>query len=626
MNLAKKLLMTTGEATGGNIPSGGYVDDVFSTYLYTGNGSSQTINNGIDLAGKGGLLWTKSRNNSFGNSGQSSSTSNFLWDFTIGKYLNSDSNYTGNSIFDEFQPLSNGFLVNTSHSSWNASGGTQLQTSWTFRCAERFFDIVTYTGNGVAGRQIAHSLGAQAGFITVKSISTTGDWNSYHRSATGDLKLNTTDAQTASRTIIPAADASTFTVSGAANTSGVSYVAYLFAHDPAADGIIQCGSFTTNGSGNATVNLGWEPQYLTVKASSTTEDWIIVDSMRGIPVGSSDARLLANTAGAETSAATIDPSATGFSAVSLTASHTFVYIAIRRPNKPPTTGTQVYNASTASGVVNIGFPVDLHIRATRAGVASNHTMHTRLTGGNRELVTSSTAAEETITDLGFDSMTGLKASLPSGMVNHFFRRAPKFFDVVCDTGTGAAHTIAHNLTKAPELIIRKSRSAATQWEVWHSALLANERLVLNSIAAKSTDATAWNSTIPTSSTFTVGTNADTNAPGVSFVTYLFATLPGISKVGSYSGNGGTQTIPCGFTTGSRFILIKRIDNTGDWFVWDTARGITPTTDPHLSFNTTAAEVTTDDSIDQDASGFVVNQNAATNINALGGNYLFLAIA
>ena len=144
--------------------------------------------------------------------------------------------------------------------------------------------------------------------------------------------------------------------------------------------------------------------------------------------------------------------------------------------------------------------------------------------------------------------------------------------------------------------------------------------------AKSTDATAWNSTLPTSTTFTVGTGANTNASGVGFVTYLFATLSGISKVGSYNGNGGTQTIPCGFTTGSRFVLIKRIDNSGDWFVWDTTRGITPTTDPHLSLNTTAAEVTTDDSIDQDASGFIVNQNAATNINALGGNYLFLAIA
>jgi len=38
-----------------------YIEDVFSTYLYTGTGAIQTINNGIDLSGKGGLCWIKQR-------------------------------------------------------------------------------------------------------------------------------------------------------------------------------------------------------------------------------------------------------------------------------------------------------------------------------------------------------------------------------------------------------------------------------------------------------------------------------------------------------------------------------------------------------------------------------------
>jgi hypothetical protein len=267
----------------------------------------------------------------------------------------------------------------------------------------------------------------------------------------------------------------------------------------------------------------------------------------------------------------------------------------------------------------------------RLGQTTYPWVSSRLISGGKRLSTPATDSENSDGSVpdkySFSNGFGDGFGNPGiGFIGYCFKRAKGFFDVVCDTGTGSAHSITHNLGAAPQLKIRKARGAATQWEVWHSALLANEHLVLNSTAAKSTDATAWNSTLPTSTTFTVGTGANTNASGVSFVTYLFATLPGISKVGSYSGNGGTQTISCGFTTGSRFILIKRIDNTGDWFVWDTVRGITPTTDPHLSFNTTAAEVTTDDSIDQDASGFVVNQNAATNINALGGNYLFLAIA
>jgi hypothetical protein len=110
------------------------------------------------------------------------------------------------------------------------------------------------------------------------------------------------------------------------------------------------------------------------------------------------------------------------------------------------------------------------------------------------------------------------------------------------------------------------------------------------------------------------------------VAYLFATKVGISKVGSYTGNGINQTINCGFTTGARFILIKRTDSTGDWHVWDTVRGIIAANDPHLSLNTTAVEITSNDSIDPDTSGFIVNQLAATNINVNNATYIYLAIA
>jgi hypothetical protein len=42
-----------------------YIEDVFSTYLYSGTGANQTITNGIDLSGKGGLVWTKNRTSTF---------------------------------------------------------------------------------------------------------------------------------------------------------------------------------------------------------------------------------------------------------------------------------------------------------------------------------------------------------------------------------------------------------------------------------------------------------------------------------------------------------------------------------------------------------------------------------
>jgi hypothetical protein len=139
-------------------------------------------------------------------------------------------------------------------------------------------------------------------------------------------------------------------------------------------------------------------------------------------------------------------------------------------------------------------------------------------------------------------------------------------------------------------------------------------------------ATIWNNTDPTSTVFSVGTNSTVNASGGTYVAYLFASCPGVSKVGSYTGNGSSQTINCAFTTGSRFVMIKRTDSTGDWYVWDSARGIVAGNDPYLALNSTAAEVTSNDSVDTDNTGFVVNQVAASNVNVNGATYIFLAIA
>jgi hypothetical protein len=114
--------------------------------------------------------------------------------------------------------------------------------------------------------------------------------------------------------------------------------------------------------------------------------------------------------------------------------------------------------------------------------------------------------------------------------------------------------------------------------------------------------------------------------GGTYVAYLFASAPGVSKVGSYTGNGSSQTINCGFTAGARFFLVKRTSATGDWWVWDSARGITAPADPALALNNAAVEVTSTDSVDPTGVGIIVNQDATTNINVNGATYIFLAIA
>jgi hypothetical protein len=73
-------------------------------------------------------------------------------------------------------------------------------------------------------------------------------------------------------------------------------------------------------------------------------------------------------------------------------------------------------------------------------------------------------------------------------------------------------------------------------------------------------------------------------------------------------------------------MIKRTDSTGDWYVWDTARGISSSNDPYLLLNSSAAEVTGTDYIDPLSSGFEISSSAPAAINASGGTYIYLSVA
>jgi hypothetical protein len=626
-----------------------YVEDVFSTYLYTGNGSTQTITNGIDLAGKSGLVWIKSR---------SAATDHQLFDTARGatKELISNSTAAEATDADTLTAFNaDGFSLDAD-SNTNTNAATYC--SWSFRKAFKFFDVVTYTGNG-SNRTIAHNLGSVPGMIIVKRTDTTADWQVYHRSLanTEYLVLNTTAAKATGATrwnsTTPTSSVFSLGTDATVNASGGTYVAYLFAHDAGGfgavgtDNIISCGSFTTNASELATVNLGYEPQFILTKKIDSISDWYLLDSMRGNTVINSSIggqNILYPNSNIEENASYGQgyPMATGFQVILGGVDTSHIYIAIRRPMKTPTSGTQVFglNARTGTGAnaTVTGGQIDDAVLIKNRGSAVFSLFSSRLTGTGR-LITSATTAE-TAADTSilqatpWDVMDGVKvgttstATNASGVnyINYLFRRSPEFFDVVCYTGTGSATTQAHNLGVAPELMIVKRRNTANAWAVY-----ANndntDYLVLNTTAATVDDNTYWNDTSPTSTVFSVGTNAAVNASGSTYVAYLFATLAGVSKVGSYTGNGSNQTINCGFTAGARFVLIKRTDSTGNWWVFDTARGIVSGNDPYLFINSTAAEVTTRDAVDPDNSGFIVN-NDATNfpINVNAATYIFLAIA
>jgi len=617
-----------------------YIEDVFSTYLYTGTSGSNTITNGIDLSTKGGLVWVKSR------SGASSGSNHILQDTVRGANKQLRSNTTGAEGSDAVNWAfnSSGFSMNTSISYLNDSGTNYA--SWTFREQAKFFDVVTYTGTG-SNTTIAHNLGSVPGCIIVKRTDTTADWQVYHRSLanTQYLVLNDTAAAATGATrwnsTTPTSTVFSIGTDTTVNASGGTYVAYLFAHDAGGfgltgtDNVISCGTFTTDGSGAAgNITLGYESQWVFVKRTDGAGSWFIVDAMRGSSLSSYN-YISVNTANAEnaqTSTQGIYPTATGFYVGdNLPApSATYIYISIRRgPMKVPTTGTSVFSPNaltTAPATFNIGFPLDLIVNQARDG--GQALWGTRLQGPKQYLDSSSTAAEVTAgtAPWAFDKQNDSYAYYTPISVAWNFRRAPSFFDVVCYTGDGANRTVAHNLTAVPEMMIVKARSGTSDWSVYAASQGASARTKLNLIDAEQTGTFVWNYTAPTSSVFSLGTAAAVNDAGVTFVAYLFATCAGVSKVGSYTGTGALQTVNCGFASGARFVLIKRTDSTGDWYVWDSARGISSGNDPYLLINSIAAEVTGTNYVDTDSTGFKVTAAAPAALNASGGTYIFLAIA
>jgi hypothetical protein len=638
-----------------------YIEDVFSTYLYTGNGSTQTITNGIDLAGEGGLVWTKSRSNA---------TSNIVFDTAMGGSSILITNSTSAKITTSAPPYltfnSNGFSFNKSAGGINQSPDTYA--SWTFRKAPKFFDVVTYTGTG-ANRTVAHGLGSVPGCIMVKRTDTTGDWQVYHRSLanTQYMVLNTTAAVATGATrwnsTTPTSTEFSLGTDVTVNASGGTYVAYIFAHDAGGfgltgtDNVISCGAFTTDGSGNATVNLGYEPQWVMYKVINETGNWVINDTMRGwflaANAGGIASSIDANLSNAETalnqSAFLLNP--TGFTMNGfLGGTKSIIYIAIRRgPMKVPASGTGVLGLNSRTGTgsnttVTGGAGVtDLAIIKNYVlGSGASWVWVSRLTGTgylSSNAASIETAAGATILRASpWDVMDGVKIGTTSILTNQsgqtymnfLIDRAPGFYDEVGYIGDGTAgRTIPHNLGVTPELMLVKRRSGSeASWLVYSSATGAGAILILNDAGGPFNSSNAWNSTAPTASVFTVGNSLSVNAAApATYIARLFASLPGVSKVGNYTGNGGSQNIECGFTAGARFILIKQTYSTGDWWLWNSARGIVSGNDPYSLLNSNFGEIAGADDVDPYSGGFAINQiSGSANINASGATYIFLAIA
>lgn len=674
MATKKKLLQAAAGSAGG--AAGADVEDIFAIHTYIGNGSNRSFTNNVDLSTDGGLVWIKPRNQN----GAYYDPFHVLVDSERGvnNVLNTDSakaeNWTSfNNTVTAFN--TDGFTIGSSNYV-NYSGDKIL--SYSFKKTPKFFDVVTYSGNNTSGREIAHNLGTTPGFIIVKCRDALESWICLHRydgTTWKDGYLDFANAWQTARvnkfgtgSVFVAPTDTHFTVDNGdeTNGSGKTYVAYLFAHNdgdaefgPTGDmDVVKCGHYIGNGSNaGPTVDLGFEPQLLMLKNIDGNREFYIMDVergfssqyARGISPSSypKDLPVAADTATEEYNYNLAGPTATGFqietSDAEVNASgQKFIYVAIRRGTKIPEAVSDVFAQDNIFGdsggtSLNVGFnQPDLWLSESNGGASAKYLM-CRLTNMDIRIDGAVETEANNIQYLNLNYATNIIRSdgwwgSATQEVN-VWKRAPQFLDVVAYQGDGtSSNAVAHNLTVAPEMIIAKHRNDSAKDQVVYHTGMGSTKFVQFHQNHNEQTGTTWANTDPTDTHFYVGSSSFTNTNGSRYLAYLFATLPGISKVGTYTGNADTtQDIDCGFSNGVKFLLIKRITGTinysGKFYYFTQNGGINSGNDLIRALSDNTTYITDEDAVDQTTTGFRVDGSSGTaNLNQSGDKYIFYAVA
>jgi hypothetical protein len=319
-------------------------------------------------------------------------------------------------------------------------------------------------------------------------------------------------------------------------------------------------------------------------SSLPTEGWAIIAEIRGTAAHSINfgQRPFAYTA------------PTGFKALCTT---NFPIPTIQKPSKYM--DAIAYTGTGASNSISsLGFSPDLVWIKNRGG-ATSHAIYDTTRLATKQLSSDTTGDEATsstgLTAFGSNGFTLGTSTLVNTSGTQYvawaWDEAPiAGMDIVDYTGNGANRTIVHTLGVAPKMLIVKARTTAGAdqgWPVWHTSSANTTYLQLNSTGGTATGADYWNSTSPTSSVFSVGTNVAVNASSDTYIAYLFAEVDGFSKFGSYAGNGSTDGpfVYCGFRP--KYILIK--SSAYNWIAYDSSRDTYNVSNLKIALNTAQIE-------------------------------------
>jgi hypothetical protein len=196
--------------------------------------------------------------------------------------------------------------------------------------------------------------------------------------------------------------------------------------------------------------------------------------------------------------------------------------------------------------------------------------------------------------------------------------------IVKYTGTGSVATLGHGLSTSPTSIIIR-RLNVSDWVVGSNGLPSwNYVLNLNTVSNAADQVNQFNGVTPGTSTFTLGTEGQTNQSGIDYIAYCFSDITGFSQSGSYTGNGNINGVFVYTGFKPAFVLIKRSDSAGDqWQLNDSKRGFNGAI---KTLYTDSSEVeTSSDPIDLLSNGFK-NRATSSARNGSGVAYYYLAFA
>jgi hypothetical protein len=304
-------------------------------------------------------------------------------------------------------------------------------------------------------------------------------------------------------------------------------------------------------------------------------------------------------------------------------------------------GTLIYqsNGSIDISPTGLAFTPDLVWTKSRAQ-AYNHQLYDTSRGVGNYILSNSDQAQaygaNTLKSFNAGGMTlGTSENTNFGSGNNAvawcWKEDPAAgFDKVLYNGTGAAHAIDHDLAAVVEfMMVKLITGGSAHWQCYHHLMNANPQngsLSLNQSWAYSADSSIWNNTAPTSTQFTVGTSAGVNLNGGSHIAYLWRSVKGFSKFGSYIGNGTSNGpfIETDFLPG--LVMIKAADGGGgSWVMRDNVRDTYNPSIRELFPNNSLAEYNQPRAIDFTANGFKI-RDSETIHNGSGTTYVYAAWA